>query len=187
MTSHIDEDQRGERRGESSAGTASTNVRAVEQAYRAFERGDLDGFTALMSDRFVSRQSDAVPWRGSHVGPAGVGSMFALVEQHARAAFSPDEIIDGGDRVVVIGRAEITPVTDGRPRVVRELHVWSVELGTLTGLDVFLNAPSDLLAALEGSTERIGGLAQGAVRVADDGLPVPEAGDVHVERSEPLQ
>ena len=64
MASHTDEDQRrdqggdhrDDQRGESSADTASTNVRAVEQAYRAFERGDLDGFTALMSDRFVSRQ-----------------------------------------------------------------------------------------------------------------------------------
>ena len=113
--------------------------------------------------------------------------MFDLVGQHASATFSPDELIDGGDRIVVIGRAEITPVVDVRPRVVRELHVWSVELGTLTGLDVFLNAPSDLLAALEGSTERGGGPAQGTMGVADDGLSVPEAGDVHVKRSQPLQ
>jgi uncharacterized protein len=124
------------------------NRQVVEPAYEAFGRGDLDAFTALMDERFVSTQSDAVPWRGSHTGPVGVRSMFGMVGERARATYVPEELIDGADRTVVIGRAEITPLADGRPRAVRELHVWGVSSGRLTSLDVFLNAPGELLAAL---------------------------------------
>lgn len=126
-----------------------TNMRAVESAYEAFGRGDLDAFTSLLSDGFVSTQSEAVPWRGSHVGPAGVRSMFGMVGERASARYVPEEFIDGRDRIVVIGRAEITSVVDARAWTVRELHVWGADHGRLTSLDVFLNAPRALLAALD--------------------------------------
>ena len=126
-----------------------TNMQAVESAYEAFGRGDLDAFTSLLSDGFVSTQSEAVPWRGSHVGAAGVRAMFGMVGERAGARYVPEEFIDGRDRVVVIGRAEITPVVDGRAWTVRELHVWGADDGRLTSLDVFLNAPRALLAALD--------------------------------------
>jgi ketosteroid isomerase-like protein len=126
----------------------STNLLAVRSAYAAFEAGDLDAFTALMCEDFVSTQSDAVPWRGSHVGESGVRAMFGQVGARASARYVPAEFIDGGDRIVVLGHAEITPVVDGRPRRVRELHVWGVHRGRLISLDVFLNAPQELLVAL---------------------------------------
>jgi ketosteroid isomerase-like protein len=134
--------------GSDAASTKATNRQVVESAYDAFDRGDLDAFTSLMDDRFISTQSDAVPWRGSHAGPEGVRSMLGMVGERASARYVPEELIDGGDRIVVIGRAELTPVADGRPRVVREVHVWGVSSGRLTSLDVFLNAPGELLAAL---------------------------------------
>ncbi|KRF19081.1 hypothetical protein ASG90_04185 [Nocardioides sp. Soil797] len=127
----------------------SPGVRAVEAAYQAFDSGDLDAFVSLLGKGFVSTQSDAVPWRGRHVGPAGVRTMFDQMGERATARYVPEELIDDGERVVVVGRAEITPGLDGRTWTVRELHLWGVEFGTLTSLDVFLNAPGALLAALD--------------------------------------
>ncbi|MEE6273192.1 hypothetical protein V2J56_07515 [Georgenia sp. MJ206] len=45
----------------------TTNMEAVESAYQAFGQGNLDAFTSQMGDGFVSTQSEAVPWRGSHM------------------------------------------------------------------------------------------------------------------------
>lgn len=47
-------------------------MRAAESACEALGQGDLDAFTSLMSDGFVSTQSEAAPWGGSHVGHTGV-------------------------------------------------------------------------------------------------------------------
>jgi uncharacterized protein len=50
---------------------------------------------------------------------------------------------------VVVGRARTTPKATGKPFDVRELHVWQVRRGRLIDLEVFLNAPAPLLAALD--------------------------------------
>jgi uncharacterized protein len=125
-------------------------MEAVRAAYEAFTANDLERFVALLEPGFVSRQSDAVPWRGSYRGRDGVTELFGRVARRATAMYEPDEFIDGGDRIVVVGRARITPNPTGDPFDVRELHVWQVHEGRLLGLDVFLNAPAPLLAALEG-------------------------------------
>ena len=127
-----------------------TNRQAVESAYQAFGDGDLARFTELLDPGFVSTQSEATPWRGRYAGPEAVRGMFDLVCQRAETRYRPEEFIDGRDRIVVLGQAEITPRTDRRRRIVREVHVWRVDSGRLLSLDVFLNAPEDLLHALEG-------------------------------------
>jgi hypothetical protein len=38
-------------------------MEAVRAAYEAFTANDLERFVALLEPEFVSRQSEAVPWR----------------------------------------------------------------------------------------------------------------------------
>jgi glutaminase len=139
--------------------TTDGNLAAVRAAYEAFSSGDLDRFIALLADDFRSRQSDAVPWRGTYRGHQGVREMFGRVAEHAAATYEPDEFIDGGDTIVVVGSARITPRTVGQSFDVRELHVWSVDGGQLRALDVFLNAPAPLLATLDPAARTAGPLA----------------------------
>jgi uncharacterized protein len=126
-----------------------SNMEAVRAAYQAFTANDPERFVALLEPEFVSRQSEAVRWRGTYRGPDGVIEMFGRVATRATATYEPGEVIDGGDRIVVVGRARITPKATGKPFDVRELHVWQVRQGRLMGLEVFLNAPAPLLAALD--------------------------------------
>ncbi|BDT89530.1 nuclear transport factor 2 family protein [Nocardia cyriacigeorgica] len=127
---------------------STINMTAIHAVYDAFSTGDLDRFIDLLDPDFASRQSDAVPWRGTYHGRAGVRDMFSRVARSGSASFHPEEFIDGGDRVVVIGRAHITPHNTDRGFDVRELHVWRAQDGRLLSLDVFLNAPAPMLAAL---------------------------------------
>jgi len=125
-------------------------MEAVRAAYQAFTDGDLHRFIGSLAADFVSRQSAAVPWRGgTYRGHDGVREMFAKVAERAEATYEPSEFIEGDDRVVVVvGDARIVPRSTGEPATVRELHVWGVDSGQLTSLDVFLNAPRELLTAL---------------------------------------
>jgi len=127
----------------------SRNMEAVRAAYQAFTDGDLDRFVASLAPDFVSRQSAAVPWRGTYRGHDGVREMFGKVAERADATYEPSEFIDGDERIVVVGDARIVPRSTGAAAAVRELHVWQIEDGRLLGLEVFLNAPAPLLAALE--------------------------------------
>ncbi|QIS08659.1 nuclear transport factor 2 family protein [Nocardia arthritidis] len=128
--------------------TEQGNAAAVRAAYDLLDSGDLEGFLELLDPEFVATQSDAVPWRGSYRGPEEAREMFGRVGKFAEATYRADEFIDGGERIVVIGAATITPHLTGRPATVRELHVWRVRDGRLLGLDIFLNAPQNLLTEL---------------------------------------
>ena len=126
------------------------NLAAVRAAYDAFATGDIEAFLGALAPDFTSTQSEAVPWRGTYRGRDAVRRMFEEVGRHATAGFDAQEFIDGGDRIVVVGTALLTPSGESTAHAVRELHVWGVRSGTLRSLDVFLNAPAPLLAALAG-------------------------------------
>ncbi|MWA14641.1 nuclear transport factor 2 family protein [Streptomyces sp. BA2] len=127
----------------------SRNMQAVRDVYQAFTDGDLDGFIESLAPDFVSRQSDAVPWHGTYQGHDGVREMFGKVAERADATYEPSQFIEGDEHIVVVGDARITPRGTGAATTVRELHIWRVADGRLLGLEVFLNAPASLLAALE--------------------------------------
>ncbi|OQS13847.1 hypothetical protein B0T36_17055 [Nocardia donostiensis] len=128
--------------------SSTVNMTAVHTAYDAFATGELERFVELLDPGFVSRQSDAVPWRGDYHGRDGVREMFGRVARSGNATFRPDEFIDGGDRIVVVGHAHLIPHRTGQGVDIRELHIWHVHNGRLMSLDVFLNAPGPLLASL---------------------------------------
>jgi ketosteroid isomerase-like protein len=123
-------------------------MEAVRAAYQAFTDGDLDRFVESLTTEFLSRQSAAVPWRGSYRGRNGVREMFSIVAERAEATYEPSQFIEGEGYIVVAGNARIVPRSTGEAATVRELHVWHVNDGQLLGLEVFLNAPAPLLAAL---------------------------------------
>ncbi|MEV0150493.1 MULTISPECIES: nuclear transport factor 2 family protein [unclassified Nonomuraea] len=126
----------------------SRNMEAARAAYQAFTDGDLDRFVESLDPGFVSRQSAAVPWRGTYRGHEGVREMFGKVAERADATYEPSQFIEGQEHIVVVGNARITPRGTGTATTVRELHVWHVKDGRLLGLEVFLNAPAPLLAGL---------------------------------------
>ncbi|MFF4776345.1 nuclear transport factor 2 family protein [Microtetraspora fusca] len=126
----------------------SRNMEAVRAAYQAFTDGDLDRFIESLDPDFVSRQSTAVPWHGTYQGHDDVRQMFGKVAERADATYEPSQFIEGDEHIVVVGNARVVPRSTGAATTVRELHVWRIRDGRLLGLEVFLNAPAPLLAAL---------------------------------------
>jgi ketosteroid isomerase-like protein len=128
----------------------SENLETVHRYYRAFAEHDVPAALALLKPGFVSIQADSVPWRGVYRGHEGVAELFERLTPHvSEAEYEVEELIEQGERVVAIGRAHLTARSTGETFVIREVHALTVRDGRLASIDVFLNAPAELLAALD--------------------------------------
>ena len=125
----------------------TTNVATMRRLYEAFERRDLDTVRAAIHPDFVMHQTELLPWGGTHRGPDGyfafLGTLFSYIETTVQI----EEMYDSGDHVVQIGYTDGRVIATGRRFRLREVHLWQLENGLITGWAVHLDARA-MLAAL---------------------------------------
>jgi ketosteroid isomerase-like protein len=112
----------------------------VQQAYQAFGRGDVEAMLALMSQDFEwgSRYPAGVPIGGVWKGRDGVLSLLkTLSETEDVLAFTVQEFIAQGDKVVVLGAEEVRAKPTGRTYHNDWVHVWTVQNGQLARLQTY--------------------------------------------------
>jgi hypothetical protein len=109
------------------------NVALVRAIYDAFAAGDIPGVVSRMSPDIVWNEAenfpyaDGNPYRGSD---AILGGVFArLGGEWDGFAAVPEEFLDAGDTVVVLGRYRGTYKATGRALDAQLVHVWRVEGG----------------------------------------------------------
>ena len=106
----------------------------VQHAYQSFGRGDIGAMLAVMSEDFEwdSRYPAAVPISGVWRGRDGVSNMLKkLSETLDVLAFTVQEFIAQGDKVVVLGFDESRAKSTGRSYHNDWVHVWAVRNGKL--------------------------------------------------------
>jgi hypothetical protein len=84
------------------------NVAVVQQAYAAFQRGDVAGVLDLVAENVewegVKGVPPSVPFGGLRHGRAQVAEFFAIVGREEEfSRFEPREFFAAGDRVVALG------------------------------------------------------------------------------------
>jgi uncharacterized protein len=81
------------------------NADAVRKVYDAFRAGDVASVLGAMDDKIDWQEPTGMPFE-SQVGPQAVAeNIFGpITTQVEDFSFTPDEIIDGGDIVVSVGR-----------------------------------------------------------------------------------
>jgi len=84
------------------------NIAVVQQAYAAFQRGDVQGILELVAEDVEWEGAKGVPQKvpfgGLRRGKAGVAEFFASVGREEEFShFEPKEFFASGDRVVVLG------------------------------------------------------------------------------------
>jgi ketosteroid isomerase-like protein len=111
----------------------STNVEIVRTIYRAFETGDMAGFSAALAPDIVWNEAENYPYadRNPYVGAQAImEGVFARTAQDFDGfAVSMTDLIDGGDRVVALGRYTGTSRITGAPLDVQAAHVWRLADG----------------------------------------------------------
>src|SRR5262249_25957688 len=121
---------------------AVSAVDLVKRSYVAFARDDLDGVLADMSPDIVWHQAQGLPHGGVYHGRDEVRrNIFDPLDEQWWEEFTadPDEFLDAGGEVVVIGRYKGIAKNTAKKLDVPFVHVWTVEDGKCVRFRQFLD------------------------------------------------
>jgi ketosteroid isomerase-like protein len=113
----------------------SQNVDTIRQGYEAFGRGDLQAATQNFDDDISWENPDApqLPNPGVTKGKDAVLQAFQEIPQNwDDFRVTPDEFIDGGETVVVLGHTEARGKSTGKDLKVPFVHVWRMSDGKVS-------------------------------------------------------
>jgi ketosteroid isomerase-like protein len=127
------------------------SVDIVRRSYEAFERHDMDAVVADMHPDIEWHQAQGLPHGGLYRGLDEVRrNIFDPLDEDWWNEFSakPDEFLDAGDDVVVLGRYRGTAKRTGKILDVPFVHVWTLSGGRAVRFRQFLDT-AGWVAALE--------------------------------------
>ena len=105
------------------------DVEIVKRSYVAFARGDMAGVLGDMADDIEWQQAQGLPHGGTYHGLAEVRrNIFDPLDEEWWDEFSadPDEFLDAGGEVVVLGRYRGIAKGTGKRLDVPFVHVWTL-------------------------------------------------------------
>ena len=119
-----------------------SNIQTVQAAYEAFGRFDIDAVLAVLDPEieWIEPELEGLPYGGIHHGVKAVAEdVFALIPQTwEKVELQPEEWIDGGDTVVVIG--QFSARAPGRQEGSwRFAHVWKMRDGKAVRVEPFID------------------------------------------------
>lgn len=114
----------------------------VRSSYEAFARGDLDAVVADMHPEIEWHQAQGLPHGGLYRGLDEVRRrVFDPLDEEWWEEFhaDPDEFLEAGEHVVVLGRYTGRAKGTGKPLDVPFVHVWSFRAGKAVRFRQFLD------------------------------------------------
>jgi uncharacterized protein len=120
----------------------ASNLDAVRRSYEAFARDDLDAVVADMHEEIEWHQAQGLPHGGDYRGLADVRRViFEPLDEEWWDEFSadPDEFIEAGEDVVVLGRYRGRAKGTGKQLDVPFAHVWTFRDGKAIRFRQFLD------------------------------------------------
>jgi len=112
---------------------SQANVALIQAIYDAFAAGDIAGVVGRMSPDMVWNEAENFPYADGNPyrGPEAIlGGVFGrLGAEWDGFAAVPEEFLDAGDTVVVLGRYRGTCKATGRSMDAQLAHVWRVADG----------------------------------------------------------
>ena len=117
------------------------NVALIQGLYAAFKAGDVPDVLARMSPDIVWNEAENFPYADGNPywGPEAIltGVFARLGTEWDGFAAIPDEFLDAGDTVVVLGRYHGTYKATGRALDAQLVHVWRVADGKAVGFQQY--------------------------------------------------
>jgi ketosteroid isomerase-like protein len=111
------------------------NVAIIRGVYEAFGRGDVPAVLGAMSPDIVWNEAENFPYcdRNPYVGPQAVleGVFGRILADFDGFAVKPEEILDAGDTVVMLGRYGGACKDTGRTMNLQVVHVWRLNSGRI--------------------------------------------------------
>ena len=117
------------------------NVELVQAIYAAFGAGDVPGVVGRMSPDIVWNEAENFPYADGnpYLGPEAIltGIFARLGTDWEGFAAVPNEYLDAGDTVVVLGRYHGTFKATGETLDAQLVHVWRLEDGKAVAFQQF--------------------------------------------------
>jgi ketosteroid isomerase-like protein len=111
----------------------SSAAELVRSFYAAFARGDVGGVLGGLADDVVWNEAENFPYADGNPyhGPAAVGAgIFGrIVAEWDGFVVAVEEVLDAGERIVVLGRYGGVYKRTGRAVDAQFAHVWTVRGG----------------------------------------------------------
>jgi hypothetical protein len=104
----------------------------LKSAYEAFGKGDIEATMEAWNDdiRWEGTNDDRLPVGGRHEGKEDVmDSLRNIASEWSSYAATPDEFVEDGDTVVVLGHVEATAKKTGTSVSYPFVHVWRFDDG----------------------------------------------------------
>ena len=127
------------------------NLELVRRSYQSFARDDLDGVLADMHPEIEWHQAQGLPHGGFYRGIDEVRrNIFDPLDAEWWDAFTaePDEFLDAGTEIVVLGRYRALAKQTGKKLDVPFVHIWSIREGKAVRFRQFLDT-AGWVAALD--------------------------------------
>ena len=122
---------------------AVDNVGIVRSIYEAFARGDVGGVLGRMRPDIIWHEAENFPYadRSPYRGPEAVAAgVFArCVGEWNGFAVDMNDLIDGGDRVVALGRYRGEHKGTGTRMNPQAVHVWTLRDGKVVAFQQFID------------------------------------------------
>ncbi len=108
-----------------------SNINSVKSVYDAFAKGDVPGVLGFLSPDISWTEAEGFPTGGTYTGPDAVlkGVFMPLVTEWEGFAAVPDELIDGGDTVIALGKYSGTYKATGKSFQANFAHIWKIKEG----------------------------------------------------------
>lgn len=108
-----------------------SNLDSVKATYQAFAKGDIPSVLGFLSPDIDWTEAEGFPYAGTYHGPQAVlgGVFMRLGGEWNGFAAVPDEFIDAGDTIVVLGKYSGTYKKTGKSFQANFAHVWKIENG----------------------------------------------------------
>jgi ketosteroid isomerase-like protein len=107
-----------------------SEIQALQRIYDAFSRWDIDELAKGVTHDFELIMPETVPWGGTFHGGDGVRAFATVFRDHVEGQWAdPDDYVDGGDTVVVLGRLRGRAIATGREYEVHFAHAWTLSDG----------------------------------------------------------
>jgi uncharacterized protein len=108
-----------------------SNLDSVKSVYQAFAEGDIPSVLGFLSRDIEWTEAEGFPYGGTYRGPNSVLTevFMRLGSEWNGFAAVPDELIDGGDTVVALGKYSGTYKKTGKSFEANFAHVWKIQDG----------------------------------------------------------
>ena len=119
---------------------ADEDLQRLRSVYAAMSTRDADRLAEELAHDIEWTMPATLPWGGTRHGPDGIHAMVELFAEHVEGAWAdPDDFLDAGDRIVVLGRARGRVRATGEEYEVPFAHVWGLSDGVPSTFRAYLD------------------------------------------------